>query len=475
MMPAEWSTALIEPFGTIAVTRALVVLSVIAFGGLFTLLLRDLWRQKAVGPGLWIPLTLGLGLRLFWILATQPDPLSDFAVYWHYADAFAHGNLAYEELSRHPAIAVLYSVMMTLFGGQTLWAGWTFNLLTAAAMLITTYALARHWLGARAACLSLSIAAVMPQFITYTALMATETPTVACMLLTLWALAYSRNTPTRALFWVALGVLGYGMVLLRSSCLLLLALAPLAMLISRWPQWRQVVRQGVITGATLALLLATWVFHQYLIGGQAKLFWGIELWLSSAIQYERGGRYTDPKDMTFYARVRPYYTRGTTADLVTAYAIIGEESLAVIRRDPLKYLAFGTTRMKNILWTAQTGLRWCQKGSSRMAQWPPRVIKTLAVISNVFWQILLCLAALGLLLRPWRWPQASVFAEGWLLTVGFCGAWFGFHYLTAVASERYGFQIMPLVLLLAVAGGWTLVRAVLSHVTTKMPTLPNAG
>lgn len=356
---------------------------------------------------------------------------------------------------------------MGLLASPSLWAGWVLNLLAAAAMLITLYALMREWLGARAACVALTLSAIFPQFVTYTALMATETPTVAAMLLALWALAYSRRAACSQPFWLALGVLFYGMILLRSSCLLLLILTPLAMAAFRPAVRAQALKQAAVTLGVAGLLLSSWVFHQYLIGGQAKLFWGVELWLSSAIQYDRGGRYTHPKDMAFYPRVKPYYEGGTTADLVKAYAVIGDESLAVIRRDPFKYLAFGMTRMKNILWTAQTGLRWSQKGSARMASWSPRLIKTLAVAFNVYWQILLCLSPLGLAAvlgaalprrasvvaqdfsdapedASARESQRRSFAEGGALMLGFLAAWLAFHYLTAVASERYGFQIMPL-------------------------------
>ncbi len=453
-------------FETIVLTRWLILMAMMVLGGFTVLLLKSLWQERQENKethGLRWPLilfSLGLILRIGWIVATQPEPISDFFIYWQYASAFAQGDYTYAELSRHPGIIVLYSWFFNWFG-TSLATGWALNVLFSGLMMILMYALGNLIFGRKAGLLALALTAFLPQLITYTALFASETPAITCFLMVFWAVLQSQKDVKslqkplgqKLIYWMALGVLLYGTILLRSSALIFLGLIPVLFVLFRRPQLKIAIQQFAVLAVTTVLLLSTWVAHQNIIGGSPKLFWGAELWLGCAIQYDRGGRYTDPKDMGFYPKIKPYYESG---DLIKAYEIIGEESMKVVLADPLKYLTNGMTRMRYIAWTSQTGVRWShrgsQQGSGLMDTWSQRYINKLANVSTIIWQVILCTSLLGLFAYRPRFYKKDLskvqrHQEGWVFILGFLAIWGVFHYLFAVASERYSFQIIPFILL----------------------------
>lgn len=449
-----------ELFEPITLTRWLLLLSMAVIAGFTTLLIKDLWSEKHQLRWPLVILAIGLILRIGWIAFSQPEPLSDFLVYWQYANAFVQGDATYQELSRHPGVIVFYSWFFTVLG-PTLLTGWIMNLLFAALMMLLVYMLGKHIFGHGAGLFAMALSALLPQFITYTALFASETPAVACFLLVLWAVLRTREHPAGLFYWISMGILLYGTILLRSSSMIFLGLIPLLIVLFRRDQLKLQLTRFAVMGLTTMLLLSTWIAHQNAIGGSPKLFWGTELWLSCAIQYDRGGRYTNPKDMAFYDKIKPYYEEGTQQGLIKAYAAIGEESMKVIRQDPVKYLLFGFTRMKNILWTSQTGIRWSQKGAQGpLLDLEERWVKKMATVSNVFWQILLCFSPLGLF--AFRRKNSGIHQEGWVFLVAFSAIWLVFHFLIAVASERYAFQLMPFVVLLS-AGGLGMLLTMLQN------------
>ena len=346
-------------------------------------------------------------------------------------------------------------------------------------MLTLIYQLGRQLFGDRTGLIALSISAFFPQLITYTALLASETPAITFFLLVLWAVLQTQrstqNTEQTHVshglgYWFALGIMLYATILLRSSAMIFIGLIPLLFILFRRTHWKQCAQQFIVMALTTAMLLSTWIVHQNMIGGSPKMFWGTELWLGCAIQYDRGGRYTHPKDLAFYDKVKPYYEAGTQEGLVKAYAIIGEESMKVIQADPIKYLQYGFVRMKNILWTSQTGIRWSQRGSSLMAKWPQKWINKSANVSTILWQILLIGSGIGFLAilasylfkRPLPVSNRSAAQQGLFFIAAFLGIWIVFHYLIAVASERYAFQIIPFVILLFSGGLTTLFSLVQS-------------
>jgi hypothetical protein len=120
---------------------------------------------------------LGIVLRVLWITQTQPLPESDFAVYWDYVNRISHGQLDYDVIERHPGIVLLYVFFLSGLK-TTLVSAWMVNLFFSVLLLLLLYRVGSRVLGHRTGLLTMLFGALLPQFITYTALIATEIPAV---------------------------------------------------------------------------------------------------------------------------------------------------------------------------------------------------------------------------------------------------------------------------------------------------------
>lgn len=455
----------LEPaFRSILVTEILMAFAVVAFGVFTVRLVKSIREDRKDWLLLGGIILVGLLLRVGWIAFTQPEPRSDFAVYWQYAKAFYHGDLTYNVIIRHPGTILLYTFAFFLFGGPSLLAGWIFNLLIAAVLMLLVYALTRNLLGRIPAIITTAMAALFPQLITYSALMATETPATAFSLMVLWAVLYSRERGEKYqwLYWIGIGELLYGTVLIRSSNLLFLVLIPPIFLLMRREQWKTWAVRYLLMAVTTCVMLSTWVYHQYLVGGSPRLFWGDALWMVCAINYERQGGYTTANELPLWPKVEPafrqYEKTRSVRDEVKYYDVLSAEVMKVIEADPGKYLINGFPRLKRTLWTSQTGLRWTQRGSELMKQrLPEKLVHRIATVSNVIWQILLCLSPLGFLCMRRR-DAAS--RENFLFILSYLVSWVAFYFILAEANERYSFQVLPFVLMLA-TGALTWMTGVL--------------
>jgi hypothetical protein len=417
---------------------------------------------------------LGLALRAGWIIWTQPNPASDFQVYWQYANAFYQGDLTYNVIIRHPGTILLYTYAFHLLG-PSLVTGWLLNLFLSGVMMLVIYALSCILLkSCKWARVVTLLAALFPQLITYTALMATEIPGVTCTLLILWAILHSRerNDQQAWLYWVGIGELLYGTILIRSSNLIFLMLIPAVFMLTRRSELMLWAKRYAVMVATTSILLSGWVYHQYLVGGSPKLFWGDSLWMACAINYERDGGYTNPKELAFWPKVEPafkqYEKTRDPRDEAHYYDVLGQEVLKVIKADPGKYLLHGFPRLKRTLWTSQTGLRWTERGSSTLQAVPEKLVHRMATISNVIWQILLILSPLGFLnLRR----RQGVAQEGLWFILFYTTSWLLFYLLVAEANERYSFQIIPFVLMLSAASVQWLLAFVTQRFSTPKPAM----
>jgi hypothetical protein len=447
-----------QAFHSILATEILMLLAVIAFF-VFTVRMVNSIREDRKG---WLMLAgillLGLALRVGWIAWTQPQPVSDFGVYWQYANAFHNGDLTYNIIIRHPGTILLYTYAFYLLGPSLL-TGWIMNLFLSAVMLLTIYALTVMTLNSKAlGRWAMLAAALLPQAITYTALMATEIPGVIFSLLVLWAMLYSKEREQAQpgipqwLYWVGIGELLYGTVLIRSSNLIFLVLVPMVFLITRRDDWKRWTKQFAVMTVTTCVLLSSWVYHQDLVGGSPKLFWGDALWMACAINYKNSGGYTNPKELPLWPQVEPTYKQfektGTPRDEAKFYDVLGREVMKVIMADPGKYLINGFPRLKRTIWTSQTGMRWTERGSTKLKTVPEKALHRFATISNVIWQVLLLLSPLGFLNLFRRQYTKS---EGLWFIFLFTGSWLVFYLVLAEANERYSFQLIPFVLILVMS------------------------
>jgi len=226
-----------------------------------------------------------------------------------------------------------------------------------------------------------------------------------------------------------------------------------------------------ITTLAAGVLISTWVGHQYVITGQPKLFFGAELWLAFATQYDNGGGVYPIERLPYFDKFARELD-GTVAGKLRGFKVLQTESMKIIRRDPAKYLLFGFTRMKNILWSAQTGILWTTK-ESQIFRAPPKTVRHLTEFANSFWRVLLlsCIP-LGLLasfrtFSPFSRESQARFGEhqttpareGQILLWLYVLFWLVFHFLFSVASERYAFQLIPFILMFFSAGICNLIMS----------------
>ncbi|HEY9688059.1 MAG TPA: glycosyltransferase family 39 protein, partial [Coleofasciculaceae cyanobacterium] len=379
-------------FRSLLGTGILVFLSLMTLLGFTGLMIRKSVEEK---PSPWLLLLLflaGLGLRLYWIALTQPVPHSDFQLYWQYANNIHHGDLSFTALDRHTGSILFYSFAMALFGNALL-VGWGVNLLFSLLVLLGIYRLSVELFNRKAALLATGLAAIFPQFITYSALMATEIHAIAYTLVILWAVLNSRHIEQhKILYWMALGLLIYGGVMVRASNLLLLLLIPVIFLHTRRGRLKTDLTGCAAMILTAGFLISTWVYHQYVLTGVPKLFF-TEYSLAFASQYGGEGGVTGLQTLPYYPKAQAQLD-GTIKGELRSRKVIEAEALKIIRQDPGKYLRFGVTRLQNSLWFARTGIVWSIDASKTFHP-GPKFIRRFSEASTHTWRVLLALSLLG--------------------------------------------------------------------------------
>jgi len=476
-MPSDFFHSLFASILPIEIEMGLSVIALLGFSGW---MLKGLWEQKDSKNSLLMilgVLAIAFFLRIGWILSTQPLPHSDFQVYWDYAHRFYHGDFRFDVIERHPGIILLYTLGFYIFGGS-LWAGWTINLFFSLLFLLSLYSLSLELFGKRVALCALILGSLLPTAISYTTIMASETPAITYMMMSIWSTLRLRKltleNKEKQSLWVALGLgcLFFGSALLRSTSLLLPVLLSLSILIIRGAEWKKALGLMISSGGICALLLGGWITHQAIITGMPKLFFGEELWLVFASNYDHNGRIFPIEHMPFYPSYIHYLSKGDAVSRIHAYKILGDWSWKIIKADPLKYLLFGFTRMRGILWFSQSGLVWSIKNSLIGFTLPVRM-RLLTEISNTYWRVLLILSAMAWVTpRPGNTLQnnetqnqkISILQEINLAISLFIVCWLIFHFLISVVSERYAFQLLPFILIYSAKGGVCLVEWVTNTV-----------
>lgn len=432
---------------SILLAEILVSLSFLVLLFFFGMLLKKLWAEKHPIWPLVLILLLAFFLRVAWISVTQTVPQSDFGEYWDYAHRFYKGDFYFDVIERHPGIIILYTLAMYLLG-PSLMTGWALNIFFSLLLLLVLFKLTQELFSYKVGLLAMALAAILPQLVTYSALIASEIPAITYFLLVIWAALQFQSIKKHSwLYWASIGILLYGGVLVRSTALLLVGLIPIALFLVYRTQWKQLIPGFMAFILTTGFLLSTWITHQYLLTGIPKLFFGEELWLAYAVQYNHGGSIPSDQEQS------SPHNKQTISSRLKSYAALKEQAIKVIRKDPIKYLQFGFVRMHGILWSQKSGILWTVKDSSVFPQSNNKTVRHLSEFSSTLWRILLILSPLGLLV--WVWPSITLTEKsraGQLVIWLFILIWLVFHYLIAVASERYGFQLIPFVLMLSSAG-----------------------
>lgn len=418
----------------------------------------------------WVFLLAGLLFRLGWIVFTQPDPISDYEGYWAIAGQIAAGDFTFNNIDKHPGIILLLAACRALFG-FAYWPVWGMNLALSGLVMLFIYLLAERLFNRSVALLALALAAFQPQLITYSALFASELPTLFLYLLLIWMTLESRQPvmPEKN-HWGRMGMVLYISVLTRSTALLFGPLAALVVVFFRRDRWLAGLKGLAIFAASAGILLSTWLYHQYLLTGQAKLFWGGEIWLVSTTHYETESRLVHPRSIPGLRERIAKAIEGKTGPQARLAELAEDKAwaVAIIRQDPMRYLQGGPTRLRHILWTtSETGIRDTQWGSARLQSLPGKTMTRMAETSKHLWRVTLIAGLLGLLFALMGWKRRSLSAkEGLVVIVGFLTVWLTFHFLMAVASDRWAVQIIPFILIFAAEGVMTILNGIMGFLKT---------
>lgn len=429
---------------------------------------RAFWRGALEKPSrcFWGLLLLGLALRLGWIVVAQPDPISDYAGYWRAAEQLAAGDFTFTNIDKHPGIIILLAATRAFFGNQY-WPVWCLNLLLSTGILTFIYMIARRLFNRTTALVALALAALQPQLIAYSALFASELPTLYLYLALIWFTLETRDNPTqKGLQWIGLGFVLYTAVLTRSTSLVFGMLTVAIVLLFRRDAIKANLKGLLTFGLTAGILLSSWLYHQYLLTGKAQLFWGGEIWLVSTTHYETESRLVNPRALPGLKDKIAAAIQGKTGPQ-SRLAELAEDrkwAMAIYEKNPARYFEAGKTRLRHILWTtSETGIRDTQWGSAALAKLGDKTMTRLAEISKHIWRVTLIFSLLGLLLSAFNWKRFSASAkEGLLMMTGFLLIWLIFHYLMAVASDRWAVQIIPFVLLFAANGVTTVITTLIA-------------
>jgi 4-amino-4-deoxy-L-arabinose transferase-like glycosyltransferase len=337
-----------------------------------------------------------------------------------------------------------------------LWAGWVVNLLFSILSLFLIFALSRNYYGRFVGWAAVVLMAVLPQAVSYTAIMASEIPAIVMMMMVFWLLTKPDRDCEHWMNQVGVGFVIFLATIIRSTnllmlpFLLLIKIKPLGSPFS-WKQIQHALRRLVPLLTTVVLLLGSWVFHQYLLTGKAKLFFGEEIWMLYATNYEHNGSMFEP--MPFKDDIQKV-DDGSLAGRLRSYQVMQDKSWGIIQSDPLKYLQFGFVRLKGILWDSRTGVQWSIDHSKTMKKTiiqQPKILRHLTEYSTQFWRVILVLASFGfifLMSTVWREQDLEKKRVATAILV-FLILWLVMHYSIAVATDRYQFQILPWVILLA--------------------------
>lgn len=432
---------------------------------------QSLKRLIADKPSRWVwaLLLLGLLLRLGWIISTQPNPISDYATYWHYAEPLAAGDFTFNNIDKHPGIIILMALSRAVFG-DSYWPMWALNLVLSFGVMVMIYLLTHRLFNRTAALIALAFAALQPQLITYSALLASELPTLYLYLSLIWMTLETRFAePQKMMPWFVLGATLYVAVLTRSTALAFGLLSVMTVILFRHQTWKANLKGLVTFGLTAGLLLSSWVYHQYLLTGKAQLFWGGEIWLVATTHYETESRLVAPRSIPALRQKIDAAIENKTGPQARMAELAEDKkwAMAIFQQNPARYFEGGKIRLRHIFWTtSETGIRDTQWGSARLNSLGHKVIRRMTEASKHTWRFTLILSVLGLILTLFQWKRQSPIArEGLFMIIGFLSIWITFHYLMAVASDRWAVQVIPFALMFAAQT----ITTVLSGLTNLFP------
>ena len=235
---------------------------------------------------------VGLALRVGWWWIAHPEPVSDFLGYRSIAfrlitnGEYSRGGMT--TAFRTPGYPGFLGLGMIVWRSDRWLSMVNVGVSTAAIPLVAWFA-ARAGLGRRIAIVSAALVAILPTFVLWAPVLASEHLQIA-LILVAWSLSCATVTRSRAL----VAGLVYGVaVLVRPESLFFLLAVPLLIRIAG-PTWRHVVPLAAITVVTAGLVVAPWYVRNEIVVGRGSglsTSGGLNFYLAHR---EHGYRFVEP-------------------------------------------------------------------------------------------------------------------------------------------------------------------------------------
>jgi hypothetical protein len=392
------------------------------------------WELDAgatVGRKAWaVLLGAALLLRAGWAVIVPVAPVSDGHAYDVLARTLAlHGVYGWEPGSPTAywpvGTSFLYSLAYRAFGLEYRPIA-ALNVALGVAVVALTTAVARRWVGTRAAVAAGWLVAVWPSLVEFTTVLASELPFLVLVLaaLAVWPRGESRGG-ARA---IATGVLLAGASYVRPTALLLPAvLALLAVAREREPVASVALRTAVVV-AVMATCLAPWSIRNTRLFGRFVIVStnaGTNTWMGN--NPETTGAYMPEPELALNEAERDAY--------------LGAEARRHILAAPGAFAARSAGKLVALHARESIGVTWNGRGLAE--RFGPAAIAALKLAGNAFWWGALASAlagAVGLALHR-RWTALLAPAVIW-------GYFAALHAVTVI-QDRYHFPSIPFIAALA--------------------------
>ncbi len=375
-------------------------------------------------------LILAAALRIAWGVSVPVSPVSDSNAYDTLAQTLAthhvYGWNAATPTAFWPVgTSWVYSVFYR-FAGHSYAPIVVFNVLLGVGIVALGMALASRWQGTNVGLATGILLALWPGLIEFTTVLASELPFI---FLTFAAvLIWMRPGWARSIF---VGLLLAAAAYIRPLVLLL----PVILALLAWGQGRQprlIATHTILIYIVIIACILPWSVRNACVLG--RFAWistngGVNTWMGN-----------NPASTGLYMDMPPF-----TAHLSEAERdrVLGHQAGQYIRQHPGLFLRRTLLKIFRTHERESIGIVWNQPGLSH--RFPPILIPTLKLLGNLYWWIMLLLAAGGLfqLLRQLDFRV-------WLLQPPvLLWAYFAAVHAVTVAQDRYHYPSIPFIAMLA--------------------------
>jgi len=327
--------------------------------------------------------TLGMLLRVAWVLFVPVEPISDPAAYDQFAKTlsthFVYGwsadkPSAFWAVGTSAIVAATYLVVGDSYIGVV-----ALNLLASLVIMVFVFRLADLWFGRLAGLFATASVALWPNLIVFTSILSSELFFIALTLPGLWFWAKPDGRP-----WVNILLCGlfWGLACYVRSLFLLLPVALiLPALVQGWPDIRNTALKSVAVIVVILAVLAPWTYRNMQLFGEPVLVstnFGANLWMGN-----------NPDSTGGYMRLPAW---SETMSEVEQSRALGDAAKSYIRSDLPGFVVRTLRKWVMVHAHENIGIVWNQAAIERGLG--SVAVTAMKVVASGYWYVML-LTAIG--------------------------------------------------------------------------------